>query len=159
MNPKRRRSRSLGFIHEMNGVNAVRVNWISRMNAKQAFWMKCRNERSEWRPSFEFQKEMKMNFVSWSKAWRTERDEVLVSLGASLLKSFISFNSSIGPFSYYSHMKYSFSTVTIIKSSSSITIRNNIFFKTNINTSFNYRIVIFSWNEIQIKYSGTEINT
>nr|DAK39807.1 MAG TPA: hypothetical protein [Caudoviricetes sp.] len=24
--PKRRRSRSLGFIHEMNGVNAVRVN-------------------------------------------------------------------------------------------------------------------------------------
>ena len=54
--PKRRRSRSLGFIHEMNGVNVVRVNWISRMNAKQAFWMKCRNERSECRPSFEFQK-------------------------------------------------------------------------------------------------------
>ena len=39
----------------------VRVNWISRMNAKQAFWMKCRNERSECRPSFDFQK-MKMNF-------------------------------------------------------------------------------------------------
>ena len=68
--PKRRRSRSLGFIHEMNEVNVVRVNWISRMNAKQAFWMKCRNERSECRPSFKFQKEMKMNFENWSKASR-----------------------------------------------------------------------------------------
>lgn len=58
---------------------------------------------------------MKMNFVFWSRAssqWRwTSRDEVglknrihevLVSLGASLLKSFISFNSSIG------HSAYSF---------------------------------------------------